>query len=76
MTAPDLTCHCEQAPPHSIRCPVVAALHRNAMICPDGVILYPDNPDDAKIMMELHDARYVFAECDVWVFDAEGRALT
>lgn len=71
MTAVDLTCRCEQAPPHTVDCPAVAQLHPNAMICPDGGILYPDSPDDAKIMMELHDARYIFADGDVWVLGQE-----
>lgn len=71
MTATDLVCRCEQAPPHAIDCPAVAALHPNAMICPDGGILYPASPDDAKLMAELHDARYIVAERDVWTLGFE-----
>jgi hypothetical protein len=70
------TCTCPAAPPHRVTCPTVAALHRNAMMCPDGTILYPDGPDDAKLMMELHDARYIFGDGDVWVYDQHGQALT
>lgn len=71
-----IKCTCQEAPPHRITCPATAVMHRNAMMCPDGSVLYPDNPDDAKMMMELHDARYVFGDGDVWVYGDNGEALT
>jgi hypothetical protein len=75
-TTVDMVCQCGQPPPHRIDCPTVAALHRNAMVCPDGGILYPDNPDDARLMMQIHDARYLFADGDVWLITDDGAVAT